>query len=396
MVDMKRGPSKINTRRRNRMREKILYEVDPHNRLVSKVTGLPAPVRRFRRVLDGTFATGAGNTLRYHIKNPLGTADLQNIVFSGNWSLDKRHNLVFTLDKWNNQWAGNRLVLKGEIFDVSDNRISFMIKTKDQGGRRKLYGLDLAGAWSADRYNRLTFRVSRDRSPDCLSFQGAWEVNRQNRLVYTYSTTHLKTERKIERTLTFEGSWDINQQCRISYVLNARRRSSFDFTASIGVPTQEAGRNGLRYEIGIGSEERARPTRRVITLFGRWKIDKRLGVVFEMEYENRVRKAIIFGADATLGKGPDVRLMLTNRAGEPLGIELKLSQEILSGVGRAYIDCLISGKETEFSIGAGMRWYAGFPAPLSLGALPSGMKTVPNCLYYIRGYCIIVNTEDIL
>lgn len=94
---------------------RIKYEVDPHNRLISKVRQKETGVYRFRQVLEGTFKIGENNRLIYHLKKSADFRLPQEIKFSGNWSLDREHNLIFTLDKWNNQCEGNKLVIKGEI-----------------------------------------------------------------------------------------------------------------------------------------------------------------------------------------------------------------------------------------------------------------------------------------
>ncbi|MEK7850031.1 MAG: hypothetical protein AAB213_04385 [Candidatus Omnitrophota bacterium] len=92
--------------------EKIRYEVDPHNRLTRLG---PA---RFRTVLDGEFKLDDNNSLAYHVKKSDSIDVPQQIKFSGNWSLDTGHNLILTLDKWNNQVEGNKLVLKSELLSA--------------------------------------------------------------------------------------------------------------------------------------------------------------------------------------------------------------------------------------------------------------------------------------
>ena len=86
--------------------QKIRYEIDPHNRLT-----ILGPYR-FRSVIDGTFKLAGRNNLAYHVKKSDNLDVPQQIKFSGTWSLSKDHELILTLDKWNNQCEGNRLVSK--------------------------------------------------------------------------------------------------------------------------------------------------------------------------------------------------------------------------------------------------------------------------------------------
>ena len=49
-------------------KEKITYEIDPHNRLIAKETNKASAVAGFREVLDGKFSIGESNSLAYHVK----------------------------------------------------------------------------------------------------------------------------------------------------------------------------------------------------------------------------------------------------------------------------------------------------------------------------------------
>ena len=88
---------------KNIKKEKLRFETDPHNRLIYIKTGRRSKVARYRKVLDGYFKTNKDNSLTYHIKGLRDTGIPQQVKLSGSWSMDKNHNLVFTLDKWKNQ-----------------------------------------------------------------------------------------------------------------------------------------------------------------------------------------------------------------------------------------------------------------------------------------------------
>ncbi len=207
----------------------------------------------------------------------------------------------------------------------------------------------LSGSWQADEYNRLTFNVEREKgNADCLTFEGIGQVNKQNQVVYSYQREGLKRKEKITRTISFKGYWDIFDKYRISYVLNDKLGSQFDFKISAG----NYFRGMLVYTVGIGGI----PKSKVITLFGKWQVDKKLGLLFEMEYERGRSKSISFGADIKLGEGYDLCLQLKNSANRDLGVELKLSRKILEGQGEAFIRALASKREVALIAGAGFRW----------------------------------------
>ena len=321
-------------------REKISYEIDPHNRLIAKKTGRLSDVKRFRKVLDGRFKIDKDNSFTYHIKKSSGIDIPQQVKLSGNYSLDKDHNLIFTLNKWNNQVVGNRLIIKGQLLDAKSDELSFSAGTRDVTGNKKVYILKLNGSWKADKYNRLSFEVTKESgAEDNLILQGAWQVNDNNQIIYTYGK---------ESLLTFKGYWDISEKHKITYVLNKQINSGFDFQIGLLKPVKR----GIEYKINIG----ANPKAKILALSGQWRINERLGLLFEAPYEGKKIKSFSFGADFKLTQKDTVELKLKNNKGQGLDASLKLSRNILKGAGEAFIKALKEGKEVSLSAGAGFRW----------------------------------------
>ena len=321
--------------------EKIRYEIDPHNRLVYEKTGKKSAVPRFRTILDGKFKIDKDNQITYHIKKSQVSDIPQQLKLKGKWALDKDHNLVFTLNKWGNQIAGNKFTIKSELIDAKDNMLSFALTTKDSGNNTHIYIVRLGGRWRADEYNRFTFNVQKETGiTDRITLRGAWEVNKQNEIIYTYE--------KSTKIITFKGYWDIAGKHRIIYVLNKEIKSEFDFKVSVGKPAVR----GLEYEIGVG----AVPRKKIITLFGRWKVSKNSGLLFEMPCKEGKVHSVILGGWAKLDKNHKLELRLQNKTGEDLGIDVKLSRNILDGQGEAFIRALRSQKEVSIIAGVGFRW----------------------------------------
>ena len=293
--------------------EKIRYEVDPHNRLTRLGPG------RFRTVIDGEFKLDDGNSLSYHVKKSDNIDIPQQIKFSGDWSLDKDHNLILILDNWNNQVEGNKLVLKSELLSAGGNELVFSVET-----RRGIYILKFGGTWQADKHNRLSFNVTKERgsargSSDKLTLQGKWEINKQNEIVYTHKQATLTTKEKSTDVITFKGYWDITEKNRLSYVLDKGLGSRFDLKAVF----QRAEKDSLRYGVSFGYGAR----KRTVALFGKWKFDRNLGLSFEIKY-----------------------------AGKGVRVETELSKSFLKGRGEGFIKTLVSEKEYAIMAGAGWRW----------------------------------------
>ena len=340
--------------------EKIRYEIDPHNRLVYEKTGKKSEVPRFRTVLDGNFEIDENNYVTYHVKKSQASDIPQQVKLRGNWALDNEHNLVLTLDKWGNQIAGNKLTVESELIDAKDNKLSFTVTSKDSEGNGHIYIVKLGGRWQADEHNRLTFNVEREAGiADRITLRGAWEVNphtknfgvgvnQQNELMYTYEKSERGKEEKITKTITLKGYWEIAGKHRIIYVLNKEIESEFDFKVSVGKPVAR----GLEYELGVG----ARPSKKTITLFGEWKVNKKIGLLFEMPYEEGKVRSVILGGWGRLDKNHKLEIRLQNKIGEDLGIDVKLSRSLLEGQGEAFIRALRSQKEVSIVAGAGFRW----------------------------------------
>lgn len=330
-------------------KEKITYEIDPHNRLIAKKRGTASGVTGYRQILDGKFKINKDNSLTYHIKKSSNSDIPQQVKLSGRYSLDRDRNLVLTLNKWNNQVEGNRLIIKGQLLDAKDDELSFTVGTRDSLGNGAIYILKLYGAWQADKNNRLSFNVTREKgAADSLTLEGAWEVNDNNEIAYTYTKSRLKTKENIINSLTFKGYWDITEKYRISYVLNKEINSQFDFEVGFIRPTK----SGLEYKISIGVV----PVTKILTLSGKWKLNERLGLLFEIPYEGGEIQSVVFGATCRLTENDILDFKLKNKSGEDLKTSLRLSRKILKDQGEVFAQALREGKELSLLAGIGFRW----------------------------------------
>ncbi len=201
---------------KKRSYEKVRFEIDPYNRLIfSEKSKIGVP--RFRYALDGYFKTDKNNNLSYHIKapTPQGACIPHQIKLRGKWSLTDDHNLQLTLNKWGRQTLGDKLTLQGKILDIRKNSLLFSVTTKTKENTQSTYILKLAGAWQADKNNRIIFKAKRSRGKhDILTFKGAWEINKQHQIIYNYKKSQLIRKQKSLNTLTFKGYWDIQDKTR--------------------------------------------------------------------------------------------------------------------------------------------------------------------------------------
>lgn len=336
--------------------QKVRYELDPHNRLMLDESGGKSGPPKFRKVLDGRFKTDGNNNLSYHIKAPLQEAEgiPHQLKLKGEWSLSDNHELRLTLDKWARDTFGDQITLQGEILDVNENSLLFAITTTTKEDTQSTYVLNLGGSWKADENNRLSFHIKRQKGRhDILIFNGTWEINKNHQIIYQYEKARLIRKKRQTHTLTFKGYWDINQKARISYILSAETDSVFNFKTSAGIFKEDY----IQYEAGVGLTVRGRQAIQTIKLSGKWNLKKDIGLIFEIAYEDKKTKQIVFGADAKLMDKGTISFRLKNDIeNKDIGINLELSHKILKGDGEAFLRILESRREAAIYAGAAWRW----------------------------------------
>lgn len=325
---------------------KIWYEVDPHNRLIIKKSGRKTSLATFRTCVEGRFKIDGNNSLFFYASKTYKDIP-QQIKLQGKWSIDKEHNLVFTLNKWGNQVAGNKLTLTTEINSLDNNEISFTLATREAGNKQSIYLLRLGGVWQADERNKLMFAVEKDKEGDEIKFLSSWQL-KNNRIIYTY----YKNQKA--HSFTLLGYWNIQDKCRLSYTLEKNSGSEFNFRTSVGIPVRKNGRDGIKYELGVGYANK-RLAKKEITIFGKWQLKNGVGLIFEVEYENGLRQPISFSATAILNNKYSLTFKLQNSDNENLGIVLQLSRKILES-GEGFIKFLSNQEERAVQIGLGFRW----------------------------------------
>ena len=191
------------------------------------------------------------------------------------------------------------------------------------------------------------------RRYDILTFNGVWEINKDHQIIYQYEKALLIRKKKRAHTLTFKGYWDIKDALRVSYVLSGSTDSVFDFKAAAGVFKE----GYIKYELGIGLANRTEPAAKTITLSGKWNLKEDVGLVFEIEYEDKKTNAIVFGADVKL-TGKDTASFRLKKGAEnkDIGVDLELSHKILKGDGEAFLRVLAARQESAIYAGAVWRW----------------------------------------
>jgi hypothetical protein len=191
--------------------------------------------------------------------------------------------------------------------------------------------------------------VTRATEPeDKLVLKGSWEVNKNNEISYTYSTRSLKSGRRRDCSFTLKGFWDIAAEKRIFYVLSRRPDSRLAFRVSMGRPTKR----GLQYRIGAG----ACPQAKTIILFGHWKLDRRLGLVFEMSGINGRFRRVVFGSYFRFDNRYNLDFALKDGKGRDRGVRVKLSRKMLKSNGELFVSADLSRGRRQLMAGVAFRF----------------------------------------
>ncbi|MBL7071461.1 MAG: hypothetical protein ISS26_04750 [Candidatus Omnitrophica bacterium] len=325
------------------------YEVDPHNRLIVRKEEKKSKVSRFRHVIEGRFRIGKDNTLLYHIKapspDPAGVP--HQLKLKGSWSLADDHNLKLTLNKWGRQTFGDEITLTGNIIKADSHSLLFSVTQRTKENASSTHILRFEGNWQADKNNRLTFRIKKEKKRyDVLVFNGIWEINRKNQIVYSY------TRGKKRHSLLIKGRWDYSRKGILTYDLDLKGSSHFDFKVGGGI----AKKGLIIFETGVGISRRAMPVKKQIILYGCWRIRKKIGLIFEMRHDGSRPEILKFEAEARLAGRSKIIFTLKDEAGKGLGLSLTISRTMLKGCGESFIRILRSAKEQAVYIGAGFTW----------------------------------------
>jgi len=295
------------------------YSVDKNNCLVIR--------RKNKRYLaQGKFAVSGQNRLSYWLNAPLfwrrKLSLPKRIDFIGNWRLNSNYDLEFVLRKTKEQYADERLTLRGEILDVYQDALAFEVISKDNRGQTHIQILKINGTWQSDTLNRISFLVERKERSDVLYFKGIWEINKNQQIIYAYEKTYLKRKTKSKKIISFQGFWQINEKNKLVYLLEHSQKSIFIFRVQLESPCIYSKEGSLRYRIGIGKSIK------VINLYGVFNFSRKWGITFEMDYGATTRE-IRFCANIYLNKENTLTVALLDKDKKPLGIKVIFEHKFL-------------------------------------------------------------------
>lgn len=305
------------------------YSVDSDNRLIIKKG-------KQRLAVDGSFSTDKNNRLIYRLNQPQNWRRKYRlpgkVVFDGKWKLNSNYDLELNLNKANEHPCVDRLVLKGDIISADKDAfvfeiISYMRQGRDTSSHTRL--IKISGFWQADEANRINFVVKKDASADILTLTGGWQLNQNQQVAYTYEKTNLRTKTKTTTTLIFCGLWQINAAQRLTYIISRSSNSVLDFKVQLETPNVYPKEGVIRYRVGIGLKGLKPQKFKTISLYGTWKFNRVLGLIFEMEYAKGKIHSLEFSAEINFSRKDYIIFGLKDKTGESLGLNVIFSHRFL-------------------------------------------------------------------
>ncbi len=270
-------------------------------------------------------------------------------VIKGDWELGPNHELRYRAEGLDEEFKfiGSLIATEPEalVFSVTEKQSDQKVVTSIQ---------KLNGAWKLNSKNQITFAVEKESGEnDTLTFQSGWKVNDTHEIVYTYEQINLKTKQKEIQELVFKGYWDISEKNRLTYYLGVDSDSSFRFRGAFQTKSILAKKGEIRYQAGV--EVAGKRKTQAITLFGRWIVSRDLNLDFEIVYEDG-KKSISFGGQYSLDDKRQITVNLKRKDGEPLGLELILTQDMFNGNGQAFVRLQKSLEESSIEAGVRFVW----------------------------------------
>lgn len=243
----------------------------------------------------------------------------------GRWRLTPKHELQYT-----SEGKKEEIKLKGSLVTAEPDALVFSVTEKQEDQRIVTTLAKLTGTWKLNSKNQISFEVEKEAGQsDVLTFSGGWNVNESHEIVYRYDQTQLKTKTRLSQELVFKGHWDISGKNELTYYLGADSASAFRLRGAFQTHSILAKDGEIRYQIGAEAVSGKRT--RTISLFGKWKISRDAGLLFEIEYSKRSKKALRFGGEYRISGDQVLSINLKTRQGEKLGVELVMTKELARG-----------------------------------------------------------------
>ncbi|MBU3759250.1 MAG: hypothetical protein FGM27_04895 [Candidatus Omnitrophica bacterium] len=272
--------------------------------------------------------------------------------FRGRWVCDKRHRILYVRDDNEGEEA---VEIEASLIGAEPNALVAVFAEKQKNGRRVTRTARLEGSWRMNERHQLEFEVSRASGiHDVLTFKGRWKLGPSQEIVYVWRRTNLLTKTRTQEELTLRGWWDLSSDHRLTYTLQGSGEPSLLFAGTFQTRSLSAKKGQLSYQLGASVE--GKKSRRVLTLFGRWKLSADLDLIFEIACSDGRLHEIRFGTEIEITPSWEAAVRLVGRQGEPLGGEIRFSREFLKNGGGGFVRLRRTLRDSAVEAGFSVPW----------------------------------------
>jgi hypothetical protein len=290
--------------------------------------------------LDGDYRINSSNYLEYWLNSPSAWRRQNNlpdkITFLGTWELTPQDDLQLRVDRTSylpEVLSGvSRITINGKVIAAENNSLVFETQSTDSEGLQHVRLLKLSGSWGSDDANRISFTVSKRAAPDILTLSGSWSLNDNQQITYRFEKYDLKRKQKIVSTFEFSGYWRLTEANRLTYIISKGAGSGFDFKVQLETPNVYPQSGVIKYRLGSGIRRSRRGQPVIVCLYGEWKISRKLGLTFDMEYKKGEFHSLAFGAKVDITRKNRVEFSLINEKGATIGGKLICTHRFLKSL----------------------------------------------------------------
>lgn len=287
----------------------------------------------------------------------LNTLVRKNKSSKGSWKLDSRHRLTYQSEDFEDGKKKKSYAFETSLVAAEAGALVVSVTQKQDDNTTITSLAQLKGTWQASVQNQLEFIAQGQSKNKAVTFTGSWKVGDCNEIIYEFRD---RPKSKLQ-TLTFKGYWQLTEKKRLSYLVEGDSDSAFRFRGAFQTSSISAKKGEIRYQLGaeLGSKQKTLKRKKfrsgIVTLFGKWKLSDKLGLSFEMEYENEI-KELRFGCEYSLTPNLEISANLISPEGKSLGIEVVFTKDFAKIDAQAFIRLRKALSENAIEAGITILW----------------------------------------
>lgn len=265
--------------------------------------------------------------------------------YRGRWKLSSSDEVRYEAEGLGEEFSFSGVPVSAGPYELA---VAATVKEEDQKTVTRLW--KLRGAWRADAKNRLVFEVEKESGKnDSLVFGGEWKAG-ESQIVYSLRRKNAKDAPSFAQKFSLSGRWGLTETAGLQYFVGGDTEAGLRFRAAFQTRSVLAKKGEIRYQIGVEAAGRRRL--RGVSVFGKWKVSRDLGIYFETGPGQD--RASVFGGEYSLDSKDRISVELKTR-GRPVGLEVVFTRDVF-GDGELFARLSRTLEEKRVDAGVSWRW----------------------------------------